>query len=111
MRKVLRKGVRYAMVKGNEDTFFDGGEATRNTIMLVYEAALPSAELAALRAALTSAINRRRKGLHASIARGGQALVLPPAYAEAESIKTAAGAAFGALAVDGDDEDAYGSTV
>ena len=112
MDKVRRKGVRYALIKGNEDTFFDDGETTRNTIMLVHEAALPAAKLAALRAALTAAIHRRRNGLHHSIALGGQVLVLPPAYADAVDAIQAAGAALGALAVDGgDDEDAYGPTM
>ena len=107
-RRKVNKGVRYALVKGNMDTYLEDGELTRNTVMLVVDAALPEAELKALRSVLEAVLNARIKRMTAKF--GGQAPRLPPEKQEEHDAAAAAAAvsvapAFGSLALGGGDDE------
>jgi hypothetical protein len=105
VREDVREGVRYALVKGSMDTFFDGRETTRNTIMLVYYATLSDVDLAKLRGVLEAEMLTHCNNVHAEVKRRGRKLRLPPAMAAVDAEVDVVGA-LGSMGVcDYDDDD------
>ena len=102
VRKDVREKVRYALVKGSMDTFFDGRETTRNTIMLVYDATLSDVDLAKLRGVLEAAMLTHCNNVRAEVKRRGRKLRLPPAKAAVDDVVGALGS-MGVCDYDDDD--------